>query len=62
MLELEKSSPMTASTASGEACISSSGYQTTPLAAPPPKKKRNLPGMPGEISKPKLSILFIFFG
>ncbi|XP_059455493.1 zinc finger protein GAI-ASSOCIATED FACTOR 1-like [Corylus avellana] len=46
MVELDKSSPMTASTASGEASISSSGYQTTPLAAPPPKKKRNLPGMP----------------
>ncbi|PON67708.1 TFIIH C1-like domain containing protein [Parasponia andersonii] len=38
------------STASGEASVSSSGNQTGPTPAPPPKsaakKKRNLPGMP----------------
>lgn len=40
-----------ASTASGEAAsVSSSGNQTKPAA---PKKKRNLPGMPGSCSKSK---------
>ncbi|GMI82509.1 indeterminate(ID)-domain 2 [Hibiscus trionum] len=46
MVELENSSPMTVS---GEATASSSGnqIQDTKLAAEgPPKKKRNLPGMP----------------
>lgn len=44
MGELKTSSPM----ASGEASVSSSGYQTAavPVATLPPKKKRNLPGMP----------------
>ncbi|EXC07288.1 Zinc finger protein MAGPIE [Morus notabilis] len=48
MGELENSSPMAVSTASADASLSSSGYQTTavPAAAAPPKKKRNLPGMP----------------
>lgn len=48
MGELKTSSPM----ASGEASVSSSGYQTAavPVAALPPKKKRNLPGMPGKSS------------
>ncbi|KAH7524070.1 zinc finger protein GAI-ASSOCIATED FACTOR 1 [Ziziphus jujuba] len=46
MGEQENSSPMTVSTASAEASISSSGYQTTPVEVAPPKKKRNLPGMP----------------
>ncbi|GKV29881.1 hypothetical protein SLEP1_g38759 [Rubroshorea leprosula] len=40
MMEMENSSPMTVS---GEASASSSGNQ---IQAPPPKKKRNLPGMP----------------
>ncbi|GMI96793.1 indeterminate(ID)-domain 2 [Hibiscus trionum] len=39
MGELQNSSPMAVSTASGEASVSSSGGR-------PPKKKRNLPGMP----------------
>ncbi|KAF3446292.1 hypothetical protein FNV43_RR11471 [Rhamnella rubrinervis] len=46
MGELEKSSPLTVPTASGEASISSSGYQTMTVPVAPPKKKRNLPGMP----------------
>ncbi|EOY14712.1 hypothetical protein QUC31_000179 [Theobroma cacao] len=49
MVELENSSPMTVSTASGEASASSSGNQiqgTQPTGGGPPKKKRNLPGMP----------------
>ncbi|XP_062101110.1 zinc finger protein GAI-ASSOCIATED FACTOR 1-like [Humulus lupulus] len=49
MGELENSSPMAVSIASaGEASVSSSGYQTTPVPvdAVLPKKKRNLPGMP----------------
>ncbi|XP_057973372.1 zinc finger protein GAI-ASSOCIATED FACTOR 1-like [Malania oleifera] len=45
MVELENSSPVTVSTASAEASVSSSGNQTMPAEAPP-KKKRNLPGMP----------------
>lgn len=55
--ELEKSSTMTASnvtSASGEASVSSGGgnqNQEAPAlaapAAPPAKRKRNLPGMPG---------------
>lgn len=51
MGELENSSAMAVSTASaGEASVSSSGYETTPvpLDVVPPKKKRNLPGMPGK--------------
>lgn len=52
MGELENSSPMTVSTASGEASISSSGHQTTVVPVePPPKKKRNLPGMPGKVAQ-----------
>ncbi|PON40464.1 TFIIH C1-like domain containing protein [Parasponia andersonii] len=46
---LENSSPVAVSTASaGDVSVSSSGYQTTPLPVEvvPPKKKRNLPGMP----------------
>ncbi|XWS24339.1 hypothetical protein CRYUN_Cryun28dG0092800 [Craigia yunnanensis] len=49
MLELENSSPMAVSTASGEASASSSGNQiqsTQQTGGGPPKKKRNLPGMP----------------
>ncbi|KAL4336325.1 hypothetical protein GQ457_07G026180 [Hibiscus cannabinus] len=49
MVELENSSPMTLSTASGEATTSSLGnqIQDTQLAGGGPlKKKRNLPGMP----------------
>ncbi|XP_039032483.1 zinc finger protein GAI-ASSOCIATED FACTOR 1-like isoform X2 [Hibiscus syriacus] len=48
-MELENSSPVTVSAASGEATASSLGnqIQDTQLAAGgPPKKKRNLPGMP----------------
>lgn len=45
--DLDDSSPKTMSnnTASGEASVSSSGDQIEPLK-PPPKKKRNQPGMP----------------
>ncbi|GLU04408.1 hypothetical protein SLE2022_215580 [Rubroshorea leprosula] len=43
MAEMENSSPMAISTASGEASASSSGNQ---IQGAPPKKKRNLPGMP----------------
>lgn len=46
MVELENSSPMAVSTASGEDGISSSGCQTQNPPIPPLKKKRNLPGMP----------------
>lgn len=58
MGEQENSSPMTVSTASAEASISSSGYQTTPVEVAPPKKKRNLPGMPGKIIESK-SVKFL---
>ena len=58
MVELENSSPMAVSAASGEDGISSSGCQTQNPPIPPLKKKRNLPGMPGEISKPKLGNTF----
>ncbi|XAR73888.1 hypothetical protein NMG60_11008006 [Bertholletia excelsa] len=44
--ELENSSAMNESTASGEASVSSSGNQIASPKPPPPKKKRNLPGMP----------------
>lgn len=51
MAELETSSPMApVSSASGDASISNPGnqIQMIPLPVPPPqKKKRNLPGMPG---------------
>lgn len=50
---------MTVSTASGEASISSSGYQTTPVEVPPQKKKRNLPGMPGKIIKIEVCKFFV---
>lgn len=53
MVELEKSSPMTASTASEKASISSSGHQTMPLAAPLLKKKQNLPRMSMRVQNPK---------
>ncbi|XP_065881362.1 zinc finger protein GAI-ASSOCIATED FACTOR 1-like [Euphorbia lathyris] len=47
MGEVENSTEMTVSTASGEAMSASSfGCQAVPLSLPPPKKKRNLPGMP----------------
>ncbi|KAJ7958052.1 Protein indeterminate-domain like [Quillaja saponaria] len=46
MGELDNPSEMAVSTASGEAPLSSSGFESTPQALPPPKKKRNLPGMP----------------
>lgn len=50
MVELENSSPMTAS---GEASASSPGNQIQGIeptgGGGPQKKKRNLPGMPGEI-------------
>lgn len=42
-MKMENSSPMTGSR---EASASSSGNQ---IQAPPPKKKRNLPGMPGDV-------------
>ena len=51
-MELENSSAMTVSTASGEATVSSLGNQiqgTQPTGGEPPKKKRSLPGMPGEL-------------
>ena len=47
------------STASGEASASSSGNQTAPAPKPITKKKRNLPGMPGNPKSPK-SILYSF--
>ncbi|KAE8656575.1 hypothetical protein F3Y22_tig00116999pilonHSYRG00017 [Hibiscus syriacus] len=49
MVEFENSSPVTVSTASGEATASSFGNQiqdTQLIGGGPPKKKRNLPGMP----------------
>ncbi|KAJ8772727.1 hypothetical protein K2173_027904 [Erythroxylum novogranatense] len=47
MVEVEKSSHMAVSSASGEATsVSSFGNQVTSLPMGPPKKKRNLPGMP----------------
>ncbi|KAK4274768.1 hypothetical protein QN277_017946 [Acacia crassicarpa] len=46
MAELENPSSMAVSAASGEASFSSSGVQNEPGELPPPKKKRNLPGMP----------------
>ncbi|KAK5831750.1 hypothetical protein E1A91_A05G208700v1 [Gossypium mustelinum] len=49
MVELENSSAMTVSTASGEATASSLGNQIQDnqlTGGGPPKKKRNLPGMP----------------
>ncbi|XP_054819241.1 zinc finger protein GAI-ASSOCIATED FACTOR 1-like isoform X2 [Prosopis cineraria] len=46
MAELENPSSVAVSTASGEASFSSSGHQNAPDELPPPKKKRNLPGMP----------------
>ncbi|XVF73701.1 hypothetical protein PTKIN_Ptkin13bG0003800 [Pterospermum kingtungense] len=49
MVELENSSSMAVSTASGEASASSSGNQnqgTEQTGGEPAKKKRNLPGMP----------------
>ena len=52
MVELENSSSMAVSTASGEASASSSGNQiqgTQPTVGGPLKRKRNLPGMPGEL-------------
>ena len=52
MLKLENSSPMAVSTAFEEASASSSGNQiqgTQPTGGGPLKKKRNLPGMPGEL-------------
>lgn len=45
--DVENSSAMNDSTASGEASISSSGNQMPPKK--PEKKKRSLPGMPGLI-------------
>ncbi|XP_034683370.1 zinc finger protein GAI-ASSOCIATED FACTOR 1 [Vitis riparia] len=44
-VDLDNSSAMTVSTASGEASVSSTGNQPAP-PKPAPKKKRNLPGMP----------------
>ncbi|OVA04541.1 zinc finger protein [Macleaya cordata] len=44
-VDLENSSAMSVSTASGEASASSSGNQTAPVSTTT-KKKRNLPGMP----------------
>ena len=52
MVELDISSPMTVSTASREASVTSSGNQTAPQPVAPTKKKRNLPGTPGKIRKP----------
>ncbi|OVA18673.1 zinc finger protein [Macleaya cordata] len=46
LVELENSSAMTVSTASGEASVSSSGTQTAIPPSTTTKKKRNLPGMP----------------
>lgn len=51
MVELDISSPMTVSTASGEASVTSSGNRTGPQPVAPTKKKRNLPGTPGKIQK-----------
>lgn len=50
--DLDTSSAMNDSTASAEASVSSSGNQI--VSAPPEKKKRNLPGMPGKISLTQL--------
>ena len=52
MVELENSSSMAVSTASGEVSASSSGNQiqgTQQAGGGPPRRKRNLPGMPGEL-------------
>ncbi|XP_028794494.1 zinc finger protein GAI-ASSOCIATED FACTOR 1 isoform X2 [Neltuma alba] len=46
MAELENPSSMAVSAASGEASFSSPGLQNATDELPPPKKKRNLPGMP----------------
>lgn len=67
--DLDDSSPKTMSnnTASGEASVSSSGDQIEPLK-PPPKKKRNQPGMPGNFSffflfiNKDIYFFLIFFG
>lgn len=53
MVEFESSALIAVPTASEEASVSSSGEKLMILAAAPPvataeKKKRNLPGMPGE--------------
>lgn len=45
LADVDNSSAMNDSTASGEASVSSSGDQMAPKKAE--KKKRNLPGMPG---------------
>jgi hypothetical protein len=50
--DIDNSSIMNDSTASGEASASSSGNQAAP-PKPAAKKKRNLPGMPGKKSKVK---------
>jgi hypothetical protein len=52
MVDVENSLRMKVSTASGEdTIVSSFGNQDMPLsvAVPQPKKKRNLPGMPGNL-------------
>lgn len=46
-VDIDNSSAMNDSTASGEASASSSGNQAAPPPKPAVKKKRNLPGMPG---------------
>ncbi|KAF7817566.1 protein indeterminate-domain 2-like [Senna tora] len=50
MAELENPSSMADSTSTGEATFSSSGLENAPNEPPPPKKKRNLPGMPGTLN------------
>lgn len=47
--DLENSSAVNDSTVSGEASFSSAGNQTAAPPENPPKKKRNLAGMPGNI-------------
>lgn len=49
------------STVSGEASVSSTGNQQNPLPKSAAKKKRNLPGMPGNIKIQSLTQITIFF-
>lgn len=51
MVDLESSSPVAVS---GDAGLSSLGYVEPVTAVVQPKKKRNLPGMPGEGIKSQL--------
>lgn len=63
MVDLENSSPVAVS---GDAGLSPSGYIEPVTVVAPPKKKRNLPGMPGKGIKSQLdgviSVVSIDFG